>query len=123
MTEHRIHTRNNGAALPYCRLACTEFEVPVPLLTVAATEARLCKSVWPVWGVPVRVNGIVTANCPPNDADAVLENHAADTWLISRVSWDVPMLNPGAGVNVTLNEVKLRVVEYPMTTRLKLLLD
>jgi len=95
----------------------------VPLLTVAATEARLCNSVWPVLVGPVRVKGIVTENCPPKAADPEPWNHPEDTWLRSTVSWDVPMLNPAAGVKVTFNEVKLRVVEYPMTTRLKLLED
>ena len=51
--------------------------------------------------------------------DAELWNQTAETWLRSMENCVVPRLNPFAAVNVTLSELRLRVVEYPTNTRSK----
>jgi len=47
----------------------------------------------------------------------LLPNQIAADWLTSTVSWDIGSVNPAAAVNCTLNDVKARVVEYPVNAR------
>src|SRR5579864_4579931 len=81
----------------------------------------VCSRVFPVGGVPCRVNGTVTENCPPKACDAVLWNQTVEACLRSEVSCDEPMLMPAAGVNCSVKLVSVRVVEYPFIVNVKLL--
>ena len=96
-------------------------DVPRSLLTVTATDAMVCNSVFPVGGVPCRVNGSVTVNWPPNACEAVLWNQSVVACRISTVACEVPSVRPAAGVNCRVTEASVRVVEYPVMFSAKLL--
>jgi hypothetical protein len=89
----------------------TELEAPTALLTVAETEAMVCRSVVPVGGVPENVKGTETVNSPPRPCEVVLWNQTAEAWVKSSVTCEAVSVNPAAAVNCTFNEVKVRVVE------------
>ena len=80
------------------------------MLTVTDTEAMLSSRVAFFETLPVRLNGILIWNKPPNDRELELWNQSPDGWLKSVVNWEVAKLKPEAGVNVTVSELRLRVV-------------
>jgi hypothetical protein len=87
---------------------------------VTETEAIVCKRVVVLGTDPVKLNGILISNSPPKAWDPELWNQRAAFWLRSAVNCDVDKLKPWAGLNVTFSEVRLRLVEYPIISRVKL---
>ena len=79
------------------------------MLTVAETEAMASRRSFPAG--PERVIGIVTWNWPPKACAAALWYHRDDTGPRSELNVVLVKLKPEAGLNVTLSEPKLRVVE------------
>jgi hypothetical protein len=89
----------------YGSVATNEFDAPRSLLTVAEMEAMVCNSVFPVGGVPCRVNGKVTVNWPPKDCEPALWNHSVAACRTSMVTCEVPIVMLAAAVNCRVTDV------------------
>ena len=79
------------------------------MLIVAEMPAIARRRFFPVG--PERLMGIVTWNWPPKACAAALWYHRDDTGPRSELNVVVVKLKPEAGLNVTLSEPRLRVVE------------
>src|ERR1700722_103462 len=98
-----------------------EFEVPTAFATVTAREAILLSTVCPVGTVPWNVKGMFKVNWPPNAREAVLPNQTVETGCTLTVNCVTGILKPGAVVNWTFHDVRLRVVVKPVTEIVTLL--